>query len=195
MVTPTFAAGLGVVVAAGLTLNMPRAVLHFGDPDQVTPCAVRGCEHDVPGGGTLASAKPGVQLARPAPRGSAATGHGAAVPSPAPDRQPGGSQVTLAYHTTQRWSGGFTGQITISGLPGPQQGPWRLAFDYPGASILGVTGAQWQSAGPDAGVATGGPEAGPGQPGKGGVVITVMASGPPGPPSGCRFDDAPCTFR
>lgn len=195
MVTPTFAAGLGVVVAAGLTLNMPRAVLHFGDPDQGTPCAVRGCGHDVPGGGMLASAKPGVHLARPAPQGSAATGHGGAVPSPGPADQPGRGQVSVAYRTTQQFPGGFAGQITIFGLPGPQQGPWRLAFDYPGASILSVTGAHWQPTGPDAGVATGGPQAGPGQPGQDGVVITVTVSGQPANPSGCRFDDAPCTFR
>src|SRR5713226_5260695 len=148
MITPTFAAGLGVVVAAGLTFDMPRAVLHFGVPDG-TPCAVTGCgATPVPGrGGVLASAKPGVHLAAPATHGSAASGGGPAAHSPSSGHA-GHDQVRVAYAKTQQWPWGFADQITISGLA-EGQGSWRLAFGYPGTSILEVSGAQWQPNGPD----------------------------------------------
>jgi len=43
MVTPTFAAGLGVLVAAGLAANMPRTVLHFSSPVPGDQCTAGVC--------------------------------------------------------------------------------------------------------------------------------------------------------
>jgi len=226
MVTPTFAAGLGVVVAAGLAVNMTaRTVLHFSGPDQQKVCSTRPCANqpDLPGGGTLASAKPGVRLepATLGPSGSAephlsSTGKGASEHSSA-------GQVVIAYQTTQKWSWGFDGQIVISKMPASSVGSWRLAFDYPGTSIVEVEGAQWQPTGQNSGVAeaetttssstpsAGGPaqngsdadganagKSGPNPASQSGqrnsVVITIEASGPASAPSGCRFDNSPCTF-
>jgi hypothetical protein len=212
MVTPTFAAGLGVVVAAGLAVSMTtRTVLHFSGPDQQKVCTARSCANGsaLPGAGTLASAKPGIRLV-PSTLGPSATG-------------PGGGhyaagQVVINYHTTQRWSWGFDGQIIISGMSASLLGTWRLAFDYPGTRIVEVQGARWEPTGQDSGVAEasssgpsgqdGGPQNGSaggggdhpgGSAGHGGqqdaVVITIEASGPPSGPSNCRFDNAPCTFR
>src|ERR1700684_4165823 len=79
VVTPTFAAGLGVVVAAFLAANMSRTVLHFSAPIPGNQCTSGDCHVPKPHGGTLASARPGVHIT---PSGPAATGQ-------APALQPG----------------------------------------------------------------------------------------------------------
>jgi hypothetical protein len=221
MVTPTFAAGLGVVVAAGLAVSMTsRTVLQFSGPEG-KPCDVRGCTTGVnrsPGAGTPASASPGKRLvpatlspensARPSPsftgrQGGEDSGHHS------------GSHVVIDYETTQRFTWGFDGKITISGLSDSALSTWQLAFSYPGTRIVEVQGAQWQSTGDDSGVAqaetsgsTGHNGSDSGHGGSGGsgqdssghggqntVVITIEASGTPGAPSDCRFDHTTCSFR
>ncbi|HEX9537206.1 MAG TPA: cellulose binding domain-containing protein [Streptosporangiaceae bacterium] len=218
MVTPTFAAGLGVVVAAGLAVSMTsRTVLHFSGPEG-KPCVVRGCATGVnrsPGAGTPASASPGKRLvpatlspensARPSPsftggQGGEDTGHHS------------GSHVVIDYETTQRFTWGFDGKITISGLSDSALSTWQLGFSYPGTRIVEVQGAQWQSTGDDSGVAqaetsgsTGHNGSDSGYGGSGGsgqdssgqntVVIAIEASGTPGAPSDCRFDNTTCSFR
>jgi hypothetical protein len=67
-----------------------------------------------------------------------------------------GSHVVITYRTTQKWSWGFDGQIMISGIPASSAGNWRLAFKYPGTSIVEVQGAQWVPTGQDSGVAEAG---------------------------------------
>lgn len=220
MVTPTFAAGLGVVVAAGLAVSMTsRTVLHFSGPEG-KPCVIRGCATGAnrsPGAGTPASASPGKRLvpstlgpensARPSP--SFTGGHGGQGSG-----HHSGSKVVVDYETTQRFSWGFDGQITISGLSDSALSTWRLGFNYPGTRIVEVQGAQWQPTGDDSGVAqaetsgTGqnGSDSGDGRSSGSGpdssghdsqntVVITIEASGTPSTPSDCRLDDAPCSFR
>src|SRR6266851_4927404 len=218
MVTPTFAAGLGVVVAAGLAVSMTsRTVLHFSGPEG-KPCVVRGCTTGVnrsPGAGTPASASPGKRLvpatlspensARPTPsftgrQGGEDSGHHS------------GSHVVIDYETTQRFTWGFDGKITISGLSDSALSTWQLGFSYPGTRIVEVQGAQWQSTGDDSGVAqaetsgsTGHNGSDSGYGGSGGsgqdssgqntVVIAIEASGTPGAPSDCRFDNTTCSFR
>src|SRR5580692_6991730 len=81
VVTPTFAAGLGVVVAAFLAANMSRTVLHFSAPIPGNQCTAGDC-HAQPHGGQVASARPGVHIT---PRGPASSGPVTAV-------QPGGGQ-------------------------------------------------------------------------------------------------------
>jgi hypothetical protein len=222
MVTPTFAAGLGVVVAAGLAVSMTsRTVLHFSGPEG-KPCAVRGCASGLdrsPGAGTPASASPGKRLV-PSTLGP----ENSARPSPSfiggkggeDSDHHSGSQVVIDYETTQRWSWGFDGQITISGLTHSALSTWRLGFSYPGTRIVEVQGAQWQSTGDNSGIAqaetslggTGQNGSGSGHRGAGGsrqdssgnggqqntVVITIEASGTPSAPSDCRFDDTTCSF-
>jgi hypothetical protein len=222
MVTPTFAAGLGVVVAAGLAVSMSaRTVLHFSGPDQGKPCTQRGCRETAGSGGpgTLASAKPGIRLMSPSPLGPA----GPTEPSPSftgglggeDSKHHAGRQVVVGYRTTSKFSWGFSGQIVISGMPASARATWRLGFHYPGTRIVEVQGAQWQPTGQDSGVAAaegsdGGGQSGSGSNGgdpggsgrdssgndgqQGDVVITIVASGTPSAPSGCRFDDTPCSF-
>src|SRR5436189_3124642 len=60
VVTPTFAAGLGVVIAAGLAYPTTKTVISYGGtpPAGGEPCLVEGCAS--PGGsGDLATARPG----------------------------------------------------------------------------------------------------------------------------------------
>jgi Cellulose binding domain len=268
VVTPTFAAGLGVVVAAGLAVSMTaRTVLHFTGPDQQKSCTLRGCAKGPgnPGGvGTLASAKPGIRLL-PATSGPSGSSRPRSTSSGGPGSgHVAGSPEVIDYQTTQKWPGGFDGQIVISGIPASVRGTWRLAFDYPGTSIVEVQGAQWEPTGQDSGVAEAGTSSGSAALSGGAsqngtsstgagskatsgattsgatsggaspsgasqnkpdvsdgtmsgsgeqsadhsseqsadhssqqstVVITIEAAGPPSAPSGCRFNNAACSFR
>lgn len=209
MVTPTFAAGLGVLVAAGLAANMPRTVLHFSSPVPGDQCTAGVCATEKPNNGTLASARPGVHIAptSPATSGSTTTGRRPA------DRRGGGparpsssGRVTVTYQVTHQWPGGFIDEISITGMDTRRS--WSLALGYPGAQVTNVAGARWQATSPDAGVAEGYPEpdsGGPGGPGGSGgqhggpegsswVQFSVVLDGPPMAPVGCDFNGTPCTF-
>ena len=85
VLTPTFAAGLGVVVAAFLAANMSRTVLHFSAPIPGNQCPSGGCHVQEPHGGTLASARPGVHIR---PSSPAASG-------PATGLQPGWHRIRV----------------------------------------------------------------------------------------------------
>ena len=87
VVTPTFAAGLGVVVAAFLAANMSRTVLHFSAPIPGNQCSAGDCHAQQPHGGTLASARPGVHITPSAPAGS-----GPVTAIQSGGGQPGGGQ-------------------------------------------------------------------------------------------------------
>ena len=210
MVTPTFAAGLGVLVAAGLAANMPRTVLHFSSPVPGDQCTAGVCATEEPNTGTLASARPGVHISptSPATSGSATTGqHQAGRRGGGPARPSGpGGQVTVTYQVTHEWPGGFIDEISITGM-NSRRSSWSLALGYPGARVTNVAGAQWQATSPDAGVAEGYPEpdsGGPGGPGGAGgqhsqwgssyAQFTVVLDGSPMAPVGCDFDGNPCTF-
>jgi Cellulose binding domain len=113
VVTPTFAAGLGVVVAAFLASNMSRTVLHFSAPIPGNQCSAGDCHAQEPHGGTLASARPGVHIT---PRVPAASGPVTAI-------QPGGGQP----------GGGQSG--------GSQSGVDQPAGSQPGGNQQGGTAA------------------------------------------------------
>jgi Cellulose binding domain len=87
VVTPTFAAGLGVVVAAFLAANMSRTVLHFSAPIPGNQCSAGDCRPPEPHGGTLASARPGVRIKPRVPVASVPVTSG-----PITAIQPGGGQ-------------------------------------------------------------------------------------------------------
>ena len=99
VVTPTFAAGLGVVVAAFLAANMSRTVLHFSAPIPGNQCSAGDCHAQQPHGGTLASARPGVHITPSVPAGS----------GPVTAIQPGGSQAGGSQAGGGQPSGGQPG--------------------------------------------------------------------------------------
>ena len=197
MVTPTFAAGLGVLVAAGLAANMPRTVLHFSSPVPGIQCSAGVCATTEPNNGTLASARPGKHISPSSPGTSGAAAGSHADRRADPHRSSSAARVT--YQLTHEWPGGFMDQISITGMDA-RRSSWSLALAYPGARVTNVLGAQWQATSPYAGVAEGYPEPDPGVPGGDGrhgswwVQFTVVLDGSPMAPVGCDFDGHPCTF-
>jgi hypothetical protein len=203
--TPTFAAGLGVVVAAFLAANMSRTVLHFSAPIPGNQCTSGDCHAQQPHGGTLASARPGVHITPSAPSASGpaaglqpgsspSVAGGSGAPQPSVGTQP----VSITYQQVEHWPGGFADQITISGLGGTGARSWSLAFGYPGSRIAGVhgAGARWEPGRPGAGVARGvaWPRWGQARDSADPVRLVVIVNGQPGAPSGCTLDGAPCRF-
>ena len=117
VVTPTFAAGLGVVVAAFLAANMSRTVLHFSAPIPGNQCSAGGCHAQEPHGGTLASARPGVRIT---PRVPVASGPVTAI-------RPGGSQPGVDQSGVNQSGGSQSGgsqqggtESAAGGSSGPQ---------------------------------------------------------------------------
>jgi hypothetical protein len=198
VVTPTFAAGLGVVIAAVLVVTYPmaRTVISFGKgpPAGGSPCPVKNCLATGGGGpGEPAVVKPGRKLVTPAP--ARAKTHGSALaPSGQPSRTgtlpPGGAAVQ--YLTAYQWQNGFVEEVVISPAAGSPSANWQLLVTYSSAHIFGVGGANWVPEGEHTVlVKPGGPG---GQPPPGGASIRVylFVTGSPGPPSGCSFDGQPC---
>jgi len=182
--TPTFAAGLGVVIAAAMSANVPSNVLTFGKQFKGQPCATPGC---VPDNGGLASAKPGQRLVKPSHSPSAtSTRHG--------DAQSGTLQtVAVRYQTLQQdGHGDFSGQIVIDSRPGHPLRNWTFQFTYPDAQIMEV----WAGSPVphDAHSATVTAQGGSGWAGASQVQITFSVSGPAGPPAGCTFDGHACRY-
>jgi hypothetical protein len=196
VVTPTFAAGLGVVVAAVLAYPM-QTVFSYVAPGATGQggllCSQGGCGHEagakakpVPfgiGTGTLNPAAPGAggQDSDGAPATSGQGGSGgttAALPQ-------------LSYKITSKWQGGFWGQIIIT-FPGAVPANWHLRFGYPGGRILGMN--------PDSHLAPNGHAATvsaadyPAGSGPGGrtFAVGVGVQGVPTRPARCSFDGRAC---
>jgi hypothetical protein len=205
LLTPWLSAGVGIVVAAGLALNMPHAALTYSPTYPATTCRQPACgeaasPHLPPG---LTVTGPGMKLrhARQArahqPAGTAATtGRPPAVTppkgpaTPAHARRPAGVQVR--YRTLQQWPDGFTALITITSRADLDH--WRLSFRYRGVRIDSVTGATWAARrDDDGGVASAVPWPW-GAPTGNEVKILVIANGTPGQPTHCKFDGARCSF-
>ncbi len=210
LMTPWLSAGAGIVVAAGLALNVPHAVLTYSPTYPAAKCQRPACTSAVPrqrAGRGLAATSPGVRprrTGRARAHRQAGSGVGPAAPAITPARPPATPSharrpesryrgpVDVRYQTMQRWPTGFTALITITGRA--DLGGWRLAFRYPGAHIDSVTGAKWVARdGADRGVASAVPWPW-GQPAGNQVRILIIANGTPGKPAGCKFDGASCRF-
>jgi hypothetical protein len=192
--TPWLAAGVGVVVAAVLALNVPRAVLTYSQTNPGANCQAPSCDQLSPPQqhGGLAAKDPGIELKHPsrpaASQAAPATAKEPVAPAHAWNTKPHSADVL--YQTLQRWPSGFTGLITITSRA--TLSDWRLAFKYPGAHIDSVAGAKWNARG-DGGIASAVPWPWGAPPGNI-VRIMIVANGTPGQPTACRFDAAPCSF-
>jgi hypothetical protein len=138
VVTPTFAAGLGVVVAAMLAYPM-QTVFSYVAPGASGSgglvCTQNGCTHHSGSG-------------KPYPFG---VGDGALNPSAPESAEPGNdssgqhtggggsavAQPRLTYKITGRWQGGFWGRVTVT-FPGAVPHGWRLRLGYPRHHVLHV---------------------------------------------------------
>jgi len=190
VVTPTFAAGLGVVIAAGMAYPMTKTVISYGGapPAGGGSCLTAGCVGD--GSGDLATASPGERLEPPPPAATSPD------PSAAPAPSGGGTVAAgpppvMQYQTLRQWQSGFFGQVTITASGGSAQANWQLHLSYDSAHIIGVWGGKWTASGDHAVVVT--PDGGDGTSHNGSSVQVVLAvSGAAGPPSACTFNGRAC---
>jgi len=193
VVTPTFAAGLGVVIAAAMSYPMTRTVISYGGtpPAGESPCLVTGCGTAAPDGkGSLATTSPGSHLASPAPA--------ATHPDPSATGAPGGSgpvapgaQPVMQYQTVHQWQGGFIGQVTIT-VPGGTPAGWQLRLSYQSARIIGVWGGKTSLSGDHTVLVTPGGGDRTGQDGGGSIQVVLAVTGTPGAPSGCALNGRTC---
>jgi hypothetical protein len=190
VVTPTFAAGLGVVIAAGMAYPMTKTVISYGGapPAGGGSCLTQGCVGD---GGELATARPGQRLETPPP----------AATSPDPSAAPGpsgggtvaaGPPPVMRYQTLRQWESGFFGQVTITATDGSAQASWQLQLSYGSAHIIGVWGGKWTPSGDHAVIVTPDTGDGTGRDGSGSVQVVLAVSGRAGPPSSCDFNGRAC---
>jgi hypothetical protein len=143
VVTPTFAAGLGVVVAAVLAYPM-QTVFNYAGPNG-SPCKTLSCGIPAQAGGEPAAGD-GDRMGRPAraPSTPAATGPGGSAQAPS---RPGGTgpvpaaPPALRFRTSASGSWGFDATIFVTFPPGPAPRQWRLWFSYPSARVLKVWAA------------------------------------------------------
>jgi hypothetical protein len=187
LITPWFAAAVGIVIAAALAVDGPHTVLSYA-PTYPQNCQMRACAHAAPAPGTLASARPGLQLQ-----------HSMTVRSPAvaarePARHPG---VIVSYHIVSRARPGFVAVIIMPSRGKP--GRWLLRFAFPAAHVDQVRGASWRLSDDGARVTVTGwtsPNAGRrwGRQPPSGARITIFATGTPGTPASCRLNGARCSF-
>ena len=198
--TPWFAAGAGIVIAAALAVNTPTA-LTYGPSGPGGLCTTHGCTGPRrPQPPQVATASPGVAIRDP---GAGAQGAGAA-----PD-QPGVTTMNaeLGYQIVGHSGRGFIAVIT---MPGAGKTGWSLQFEFSGARIRNVMGARWHPSRDGAGGTADGPlpdrkqpsrASGPGQSGTSAGPHTpdadqmvVVATGRPETPSSCTLDGLSCHF-
>jgi hypothetical protein len=193
LVTPWFAAGAGVVIAAALAVDSPAALTYAPNSPGLpgVRCAASDCAQPSPGRApAVATASPGVPLLRGTPRQD----------SPANPANPGpplgaGPVYKLGYEVVQRWASGFIAVITLPGNANP--GAWNLRLSFPSARVDRVWGALWQPSPGGGGTALGPwPWRGrtTGQEKPGGRQMTLSATGVPTSPSGCTLDGSTCSF-
>lgn len=194
VVTPQFAAGAGIVIAAILAVDLPHAAFSYGPNPQVSTCSAGDCVTSGPDPGGLATTDPGIELKQPrranAPRGAQAESEAAA------SRSTGrAAHITLKYQTIRQVKAGFIGMISIR--IAPKLGAWKLRFTFPAASVHHVWGAQWHPA-PDPAasggvVVTGQPWPWPGQKPVTSRIV-VFATGRASAPDSCMFNGLTCAF-
>jgi Cellulose binding domain len=215
MMTPWFAASVGMVIAAAVAVDSPAA-LTYGPAPPGAGCSVHGCAGAAPGSQPgLATAAPGVPLpvpgaqagaqdrgaaARSGASGAAAAGSGAAGSGAAGSGAAGsgaagsGAGYRLGYRIVRHRRAGFVATIT---MPGDlTKSPWNLQFGFASARIDRVWGALWQPSGDGHGGTALGPWPSRGQPagGTGAQRLTVRAAGTPAAPSNCTLDGIRCSF-
>lgn len=193
LVTPWFAAGAGILIAATLVLESPtNAVLSYGPVTPGALCQNPDCVTSAPkhAPDSLATLKPGVQL------NAAGTKHAGTAASALPrgSARPAPAAVTVGFHVVRQGQGGFVAVITV---PGSRKlGGWTLGFTIPGARISRVLGAKWQiDASGDGGVADGQPSSWPRYRAAAKTAnIVIFGTGTPGQPAACTFDSRSCVF-
>jgi Cellulose binding domain len=196
VVTPTFAAGLGVVVAAALGYQT-RTVFSYSAPGG-QPCQVVRCGLGTQGGGTPAQARPGTRLQAPSPSTDLPAGVPGASPKGASvgkHRKPApASQRNASFQVVDQSDKGWVGEITISFPNGSRPDSWQLAFAYSSARITGVWYGQWVQHGDHTALVTSGESDGHSRGTGGQIKVYFKVRGPEQPPAQCTFNGQPVSF-
>ena len=189
LLTPWFAAGAGIVIAAAVAVGSPAA-LTYSQAGPSVPCSA-SCRGPAPSG----PAWPPRALAW---RSTSPAGTGAARPRPpAPPgaaKSGGGAGYQVGYQVIGHRRRAFIAIITMPGDLKP--GTWSLAFVFPSARVERVWGALWQPSGNG----KGGTALGPVQwaarpPGAAGArQFLVLAKGASKTPSSCTLNGVSCSF-
>ena len=182
--TPWFAVGVGIVIAASLTLATPRAALTFPSTKS-GQCVQVGCTttRSRPAGPSPAI-KREVKLHLSKRHGDVLAGlvpvhrivHG----------------VKVQYGLLPRYHDRFVAVIAIIGRK--SLGKWSLKFDLPGAHIDSIMWADWAPAGSDGVLVEGAPSPWP-RSAANQARIVIFGSGAPSWPRDCVFDGQTCIFR
>jgi hypothetical protein len=182
LVTPWFAASMGVVLAAGLWIRAPHTVLRFpNSAPQTQFCANCSTEHP-----QLATSTPGQKI-----KDSAHSGRRAGAGKAGKRRSVEG--IAFTYAILQHGDR-FSEVITLSGRKLPAH--WVLWFEILGTRISNVEGVHWQLWSSENG-ATFTP-ARPEQYGplgrSDGAEFVVIGRGVATRPVSCKFDGLNCSF-
>jgi hypothetical protein len=193
VVTPTFAAGLGVVVAAVLAYPMRTVFNYPGSPEAPCPPAPVSCGLSDGGKAPALGSGNRMNTASPSAPHSGGKGSRSAAQSGSRDNdgrgQAGAPQLT--YHTYSKGQWGFAGTIEITFQAKHAHDHWRLRFGYPAARILKVWAGKplphrvhsavvgsWDWSGQ--------------VPSDGMVRVSIGVAGHAGPPHRCFFNGQPC---
>lgn len=193
VVTPTFAAGLGVVVAAMLAFPM-QTVFSYVAPGASGQgglvCAQDGCTHQSGrgkpypfgvGDGVIPTSPGSAEPGNDSP-GQHAGGGGGAIARP-----------RLTYKVAARWQGGFWGRITIT-FPGAVPPEWRLWIGYPARRILRIKPSSHLAPGGNAALVRSTNYSGGWGPGGRTFAVVISVQGWPTRPGRCRFNGRHCHF-
>jgi hypothetical protein len=220
LATPTFAVGIGIIVAAALAYSTTQTHLVFsgGDPACVSASCTTSITHNNGGEplrssdqrehgasrGSRAAAggaqeQQGANSARVGSPGSPAGGH-AGQPAGSRDPKtsaPGTNRApVIEYKTLRRWRGGFDAAVTLTNRSKTTITGWQLWLRYQTNQINRIWHAAWfpaNSRAPASGLVV--PQRGE-QLLKPGEVyrFEFQANGPAGSPIGCLFNGYRCNF-
>jgi hypothetical protein len=145
LVNPWFAAGTGLVIAAGLALYAPHKVVAFL-PNETNPalCASHSCNSGGNASGSLATSRPGMPIKPGGHANSRALDSGATAVAR--------NRISVHLAVTRQHEGKFIALVTLRSRH--KLASWRLAVSLPNAQIEMVLGAKWQANGQHGGTAT-----------------------------------------
>jgi hypothetical protein len=188
MLTPWFAAGAGIVIAAAVAVGSPAA-LTYSQAGPSVPCSA-SCTGTAPQRPDVATASPGVALKVSGGHGRGAASAGSALPGAAKS----GAGAQIGYQVIGHRHRAFIAIITVPGDLKP--GTWSLAFAFSTARVERVWGALWQPAANGAGGTAFGPTQWAGRPpgAAGARQFLILAKGTSKTPSTCTLDGVSCSF-
>jgi hypothetical protein len=195
VVTHTFAAGLGVVVAAVLAYPM-HTVFSYAEPPDGATCKVLTCGDPAQGGGNTAAGAGNRMTPKPQHSAQPATqGSGPVTGHKSPARGDGNTDVAappnLGYRPAGHAQSGFSGAITIVFRPGAAPSHWQLRFGYPSARIVKVWAGRYLPHGPHSALVTSHDLAGHGSTDHP-MAVWIGVTGHPAPPKMCSFNGQTC---